>query len=261
MASENQEYSTPTLNAEELQSVLRDYLEVTVRLQRTHETLQQEVVRLREEVETKDRELERRRRLASLGELAAGVAHEVRNPLGAIRLYNGLLRQQNDDPQAVIELVDKIDAGIQAIECVVRDTLALAPRGGPLERRPLHEILENACETCRATIEERRVVLKREIADSGVQVPADGAALPRVFINLIANAAQASPPGATVRVTSGVEHDGQVEVLVQDQGTGLPPDVAATRQPVAAGNTIRCRRATVTGSPVRFSSHSIWRWK
>src|SRR5215470_4240502 len=80
--------------AEELGGVLRDYLEIAGRLQQTHESLQREVVRLRQELASKDRELERRQRLAALGEMAAGVAHEVRNPLGAIQLYSDLLRKE-----------------------------------------------------------------------------------------------------------------------------------------------------------------------
>lgn len=212
-------------NAEELQGVLRDYMEVTRRLQRTHETLQQEVVRLRREVQSKDRELERRRRLASLGELAAGVAHEVRNPLGAIQLYSGLLRRQIADPRAALEIVDKIDAGIRAIDCVVQDTLALTPRGGAIERRSLREILDGACESCRATIEKCGVILRCEYANPEVAVAADGKALPRVFINLIVNAAQASPRGGTVYVRSDAEREGQVEIRVQDEGAGLPDEV------------------------------------
>ena len=188
---------------DELRGVLLDYMEVTQRLQETHERLQHEVMRLRKEVQSKDRELERRRRLASLGELAAGVAHEVRNPLGAIQLYSGLLRRELGEPGPALELVEKIDAGIHAIECVVQDTLALAPRGGGLERRALREIVESACNACRATLDSRRVQIEWRTETPEVEVPADGTSLQRVFVNLIANAAQASPRGGMVTITLG----------------------------------------------------------
>jgi signal transduction histidine kinase len=211
----------PTSGTDELSSVLRDYMEVTQRLQKTHETLQREVVRLREEIASKDRELERRRRLSSLGELAAGVAHEVRNPLGAIQLYSGLLRRQLRDPGPARELIDKIDAGIRAIECVVQDTLALAPRSGQLEPRALRLMIEKAADVCRPTLDNAGVALCLELSDSDASVPAEPAALQRVFVNLIANAAQASPPRTTVTVQVENEGGEHVAVHVLDEGPGL----------------------------------------
>ncbi len=225
MTPEVQGSTSPTLGTDELSSVLRDYMEVTQRLQKTHETLQHEVVRLRKEVQSKDRELERKRRLASLGELAAGVAHEVRNPLGAIQLYSGLLRGQLDNPGSALELIEKINAGIRAIECVVQDTLALAPRGGNLERRSLRAIIDSACDACRATLEDCRARVEQRYDDPEVEVPADAAALQRVFVNLIANAAQAAPTDTTVVIQVGVACDGQVEARVTDEGPGLSDEI------------------------------------
>ena len=214
---------SPTAATDELRSVLHDYMEVTRRLQQTHETLQHEVVRLRKELESKDRELERRRRLALLGELAAGVAHEVRNPLGAIQLYNGLLRAQVGQLRPALELIEKIDAGIRAIDAVVQDTLALAPRPDRRMRRPLGAILADAHSVCRPTLEARGIRFElRGAAECGM-VAGDAPALQRVFVNLIVNAAEAAPPGSRVTVIAepGPE-EGLVRVRVLDEGPGLP---------------------------------------
>ena len=210
-----------------LADVLRDYMNVARRLQETHETLQREVVRLRDELASKDRELERRRRLAALGELAAGVAHEVRNPLGAIALYSGLLRRELAPRQAesALALIDKIENGIRAIDGVVRDTLALAPRDGRVQTCTLRLVVESAAEVCLSVLQRHGVTLRTEWADIDATVAGHPDGLQRVLVNLISNAAEASPAGRTVTVSVGAARDGQIAVRVADEGTGLADEV------------------------------------
>lgn len=214
----------PTI-ADDLTIVLREYMDVSERLRETHEKLQSEVVRLREELATKDHELERRRRLAALGELAAGVAHEVRNPLGAIQLYSGLLRTAVHDAAPALELVDKIQRGVEAIDRVVQDTLSLTPRAGRLGVRRLHDVVLGACDACEAVLRAHGVELRFDAGDADVLVRTDGDGLQRVLINLITNAAQASPPGGVVTVRASATRDGALQVRVSDEGPGLPDEL------------------------------------
>ncbi len=205
--------------------MLREYVDVTGRLQQTHEALQREIVRLRNELASKDRELELRRRLAALGELAAGVAHEVRNPLGAIQLYSGLLRHQcrQHNLGSAVQLVEKIEAGIQAIEAVVQDTLALAPRDRQLPVCNLRRIVERARDATLKTLTTCRVRLEVQGPDEEVLVRAEEDGLQRVLVNLIVNAAEASPAERVVRLWIHATAD-QVEMRVTDEGTGLPEE-------------------------------------
>jgi len=204
-----------------LDTMLREWMSVTERLQKTHESLQREVVRLREELESKDRELERRRRLAALGELAAGVAHEVRNPLGAIQLYSERLRSQCGGLNGAAELIEKIESGIQAIDCVVQDALSLTPRGDKPVPCRVAELMNSARDLTVGALRGRGVRLSCRYDDDDLSVSVDVAAIRRVMVNLIMNAADASPPGGEVRLHVGASDGTSLRIEVIDEGSGL----------------------------------------
>lgn len=215
----------------ELSQMLRDYVQVAERLQQTHRTLEEEVQRLRRELKHKDRELERRRRLASMGEVAAGVAHEVRNPLGAIQLYSGLLKKQCGDLKPALRLIEKIEAGIQSIESVVRSTLALAPgRTGKFRVRRVGEIIDEAVNLSAEVFRRRNVKLERRTRADDARINCDADALQRVLVNLLINAAEASAASPDraghVSILTRVTARGKAVIRVRDDGPGLPPDAA-----------------------------------
>ncbi len=155
-------------NLEDLYEVLQMYNDVTQRLEVSHERLQQEVVRLTGQLEQKNRELEMKKRLAALGEMAAGIAHEIRNPLGGIQLYASTLASEVADRPLAAELVKKISAGVKGLNELVCDMLAFTGNMN-LNRREedLGEIVSGAIELARPTLLQHGI----EVATSG----ADGA--------------------------------------------------------------------------------------
>src|ERR1043165_5819601 len=100
---------------EELGRIILAYSEVTEKLQQSHQQLNDTVENLREELSEKNRLLERKNRLAALGEMAAGLAHEIRNPLGGIQLYASLLAKDVADRPASQDLVRKISGGVKRL--------------------------------------------------------------------------------------------------------------------------------------------------
>jgi len=111
---------------EELGRIILAYSEVTEKLQLSHERLEQTVAALREELSEKNRMLERKNRLAALGEMAAGMAHEIRNPLGGIQLYASMLSSDVKDRPASYELAQKIGGCVRRLEGLVSRVLHFA---------------------------------------------------------------------------------------------------------------------------------------
>src|SRR6476620_2133554 len=124
------ETTTPAVNPlqrmEELGRIILAYSELTEKMQQSHERLEKTVHALREELSEKNRLLERKNRLAALGEMAAGLAHEIRNPLGGIQLYASLLAQDlraRPELAESLTVVNKISAGVKRLEGLVGQVL------------------------------------------------------------------------------------------------------------------------------------------
>ena len=130
---------------DELGRIIMAYSELTERLQQSHEQLKGQVVKLRGELSEKNRMLERRNRLAALGEMAAGLAHEIRNPLGGIQLYAGMLGQDVSDRPASLLVVNKITNGVKQLEWLVSQVLQFTREMRPVVREcDLAEVLGDA---------------------------------------------------------------------------------------------------------------------
>jgi signal transduction histidine kinase len=179
-------------------------------------------------------------RLAAVGQLAAGIAHEIANPLAYVRANLGLLRQHwgslggalekagaRDDEAQLLgegeEILDETLEGVDRATSIVRDVRGLA-HGGRRERRPadLVELIEGVLRLAAPQLRERAQV-ERELRP----VPLVWGApqeLQQVFLNLVLNAAQAVEPGGSIRVvTRSVERD--VIVQVEDDGAGIDPEI------------------------------------
>jgi len=115
-----------TLAPADLAELMGAFNEVTAKLQRAHEQLRGDVARLTHELSEANARLERSRRLAALGEMAAGIAHEVRNPLGSIRLYARMLEQDLADRPGERAVAAKIDGAARVMDAVVGDVLTFA---------------------------------------------------------------------------------------------------------------------------------------
>jgi len=228
------------LSTQDLAELFNEFNELTVRLQETHETLTARVAQLESELRDANRQLRRSRELAALGEMAAGIAHEVRNPLGSIGLYAGMLEEDLADRPEQKGVATKIGRAVQGLDRIVGDVLTFAReirlRPEPVEARAL---LEHAVESCRGPIESASVDVRitGEDADA-IEVVCDPALVNQALVNLVRNAcdalAEAKPAGGaaielnaarrSVRDASGARR-AMIALLVRDNGPGVPEEV------------------------------------
>lgn len=220
--------SAPIAKDASLVAIIQTYNDVTERLKRSHDTLAREVCRLRNDLHEKNRQLQRRERLAALGEMAAGMAHEIRNPLGGIRLFASLLGRDLADRPEQLEIVRKMSGAIWSLESVVSDILVFAGDAQPNRRRVLlATILDAALDQIapKASALDARVEVEPGLAP--VALHCDAAQIERALVNLIVNALEAAGPEGSVwvRRDPSVHTDGLLRVVVEDDGPGITSEL------------------------------------
>jgi len=209
----------------DLLEMLRAYTEVTARLQDSHERLKAEVARLRDELAAKNRELRRRERLAALGQMAAGLAHEIRNPLGGIALYASLLEKELDGQPDLLKVVRRIAVGVESLNRLVSNILEFArPHEPNRQLVPVTAVLSRAVAALKPILEDKSICLMLPQGDGLLFVDAEQFA--RALINLIRNAAEAVAPGGRVAVRVRCAADGAAVLWIEDDGPGIPDDLA-----------------------------------
>src|SRR3954466_4730586 len=221
--------TNPTQRIEELGRIIMAYSEVTDRLQQSHEKLQETVIALREELGEKNRLLERKNRLAALGEMAAGMAHEIRNPLGGIHLYASMLAKDVAQMPPSLDLVKKISGGVKRLEALVSQVLAFSRDiiANPVAA-DLAQIIARAVELASPKLDANHVVWEIEgLAEMLVTV--DPFLIEQALLNLLLNAAEAMQErGGSLRIVyaSGENVQArQLHLVVKDTGPGIPATV------------------------------------
>lgn len=212
----------------DLATIIQAYNDVTERLKHSHEALAREVCRLREELQWKNKELQRRERLASLGEMAAGVAHEIRNPLGGIGLYASLLERDLTDRPKQLELVRKMSAGISNLESTVGDILAFAGDAElDVQRVVVGKILQDALAQTTPKAETSDIAIEIDPMLLSVELLCDAGQITRAMINLILNALEAVEGSGSVWIRRDDRDVGKglLRVVVEDTGRGIPPEL------------------------------------
>jgi signal transduction histidine kinase len=161
---------------------------------------------------------ERNQRLIAMGEMAAKIVHEIRNPLCSIELYSSMLEK---DLTATVhkDLAHGISTGIGSLNTILTNMLFFArPRRPVLRRIRLDAVIDEAVRMLLPMMESRNVRLARSLQEG--ELLGDPELLKQAFLNMMINAVQAMPEGGDIRI--GMERRaGTVEVTIQDSGSGI----------------------------------------
>ena len=234
------EYLLKPFNNRNLIDRLENVLKIR-EIELQNRVLQREQERLLCEIESWNHELQKRVRektealhnaqdeivqsekLAALGYLAAGMAHEIRNPLNSISLFVQLMRQNSADPEQreyqgkILKEVERVDAIIRKLLDVSRRTRVITPNV------LINRVIDAALDVFAPQIETRNIQVERNYLTLPAPITADSAELEQIFTNLFLNALDEMNQGGRLAIEIS-QQENRVIVRVADSGGGIPED-------------------------------------
>lgn len=181
--------------------------------------------RLEELVEERTQQLQRSERLASIGTLAAGIAHEINNPLNSILLTaNHAIKYGKPEEyhDAFRNIADEAVRGGRIVKGILK--FAKEERGSRTNAN-ISDVVRHAVDMARSYVDHGKLTIELSLEENLPLVPLSLTEMEQVIVNLIKNAAEASPGHVKVTLSTFAD-EGHVCIVVADDGPGMPPEVA-----------------------------------
>ena len=189
-------------------------------LERTKQELEQVYHELQQNLER----LRKAERLYAAGQLSASLAHEIRNPLASIAGAAGILKRGNASTQNFRDCLEIIEKESQRLNKLLTGFLDFArPRAPRFQLTDLSMVITSVALLARHAASANEIELRQEVNGQLPEVECDPEQLKQVLLNLVINAAQASPAGGSVWLSASAASD-RVRIAVRDEGCGIPPE-------------------------------------
>ena len=187
--------------------------------------MEEKIQRTTADLRKTEAQLIRSEKLAALGQLAAGIAHEIRNPLTSINILIHSLREKPSDEEHHREDLRVIEEEIRRINEIVNQFLRFAKPAPPLlQEADVLSLFEETLQLLKPQIEKQRISVQKEFHSLPPTV-LDREQMKQVILNLLLNALQAMPGGGRLRLSGQVLEDNRwIQLSVQDTGVGIPPE-------------------------------------
>ncbi|MGB6420301.1 MAG: cache domain-containing protein, partial [Anaerolineales bacterium] len=181
--------------------------------------------RMVEELDATQEELLQKEKLASMGQLAAGVAHEINNPLGTILLFSDMMYKEADEDDPRRDDLKMIINETTRCKSIVADLLNFSRQQNVMAQEiNIHDLLEQVIEGLSFQPAFQNVKFVRHFGTGVPTIQADPNQLQQVFINLFNNAAESMGAEGTITITSSSLDHNWVEIKISDTGTGIPQE-------------------------------------
>lgn len=168
-----------------------------------------------------EEQVQRSRRLSAMGEMAASLAHEIRNPLGSLELFASLLRREVEGDQDKCGLADNVLMVVKNLTNITSNLLFFARPCTPvLQPVEIDTILEETLLFCQHLISQSSVELEKHFGATNYSVDVDRELLKQVFLNILLNALQAMEHGGRLTIVTA-RHRESVEIEISDTGPGI----------------------------------------
>ncbi|QPJ65184.1 MAG: PAS domain-containing protein [Candidatus Nitrohelix vancouverensis] len=184
-----------------------------------------------------EEEAQRNQRLRATGEMAAGIAHEIRNPLASIELFASLLKQDLKEDDEKRALAERISSGVKNMDRIISSVLLFAQSAQPSRQKcDVDELIDGLLENSSELMIPENISVHKKLATAKILANGDDALLKQVFVNLLRNAIQAMPDGGTLSVETCIDapasSDAQadpsgrrfVRISIADDGMGIPAE-------------------------------------
>ena len=215
---------------DEIGYLAESFNQMTAKLKEANEALVEWGKTLEKKVEERTKELREAQasliqseKLASLGKLAAGIAHEINNPLGGILIYSHLILEDLDKKNPHYENLRKIVKETSRCKDIVKGLLEFArPKEPEMSQLNINDIVDSSLAIMERQALFQNIVIKKSYAPALPKIVGDGAQLQQVFMNIIINAAEAMNGTGSLTICTSLNKDGSfIDVSIADTGHGI----------------------------------------